>query len=327
MRPSKLAGIAVAITALCVQAQPSDFSSLVPQLVPSVVHVDVGASVRDAASAKQTDRVLGSGVIIGEDGHILTVAYLFQSGGPIAVRLHDGRQLAARLVGRDRRSEVALLKVDASGLPAAKIGDPYKLRLAERVYAMGRAPSASAPVVTDGIIAAMQAHVSDPASFLQITTPLFPGMAGGPLYNQAGEVVGINSMIHSRSTGTPLGYAIPIELAMRIAAELRARGRVQRGTLGLVIQEMTPELANIWGLAAPTGALVNSVQPNMPAARAGIEPTDLILRVAGQEVRKSTDLPAIVARLKPGEVVRVEILRARGMKREEVSVEVAELAE
>lgn len=199
-----------------VGAASPDLADTVPRVLPTVVHIairnsrsspdpSVGDSVRSetlVAPAHRGTAVAGSGVIIGKDGYILTVAYLFDASDRVLVRLNDGREFPARLVGRDQRSGIALLKIYAPGLAAARIGDPQKLRLAERVFAVGGLPSGLSATVTDGIVSAIGTQQRDLVGFIATTVPLYPAMGGGPLFSQNGEVVGTNSTVYTRSTGT-----------------------------------------------------------------------------------------------------------------------------
>lgn len=320
-----------------VNAASFDISDTVPRVLPTVVHIAIGnaqskrdPSVADSASVETqvapehrgTPRT-GSGIIISEDGYILTAAHLFDSPDHLLVRLHDRREFAARLVGRDQPSNVALLKINVSGLSVAKIGDPRKLRLAERVFAVGGLPSGLSPTVTDGIVSAKETQQSD-FGFIQTTVLLYPSMGGGPLFSQNGEVMGINVMIYSRVGGQGASFAIPINDAMRVASELRAHGHVQRGTFGIVVQEITADIAEVFRLPKLTGVLVYSVQKDMPGSQAGIVEGDIILRIGTETMRSPDDVARLVVPLKPGTTISVEVWRFKSGQVEKLKLVVAD---
>jgi serine protease Do len=255
---------------------------------------------------------LGSGFIISGDGYILTNAHVVDSADEVTVRLNDKREFPAQVIGADKRTDVALIKIEASNLPAARLlADPEKLRVGEWVAAIG-SPFGFENSVTAGIVSAKGRSLPQEnyVPFIQTDVAVNPGNSGGPLFNMNGEVVGINSQIYSRSGGyMGVSFAIPIDMAMDIQAQLRATGRVSRGRMGVVIQEVTRELAESFGLEKPAGAIVNSVEPGSPASEAGIEPGDVILRFNGKAVVNSSDLPRIVAATRPGTKVAVQVWR------------------
>ncbi len=262
-------------------------------------------------------RSLGSGFIISADGYILTNAHVVEGADEVTVRLNDKREYRAKTVGSDKRTDVALIKIEASGLPAARLGDPSRLRVGEWVAAIG-SPFGFENSITAGIVSAKGRSLPQEnyVPFIQTDVAINPGNSGGPLFNMNGEVVGINSQIYSRSGGyMGLSFAIPIDVAMDIQNQLRSSGKVSRGRMGVVIQEVTKELAESFGLEKPMGAIVNSVEKGGPAEAAGIEPGDVILRFDGKPIASSADLPRIVASSRPGSRVRVLVWR-KGAQRE-----------
>jgi len=270
---------------------------------------------------------LGSGFIISADGYILTNAHVVDSAEEITVKLNDKREFKAKVIGADRRTDVALIKIEASGLPAVRFGDANKLRVGEWVLAIG-SPFGFENTVTAGIVSAKGRSLPQEnfVPFLQTDVAINPGNSGGPLFNLQGEVVGINSQIYSRTGGfMGLSFAIPIDVAMEVQGQLRAAGRVSRGRIGVIIQEVSKELADSFGLAKPMGALVNAVEKGGPAEKAGVETGDIILKFNGKDVVASTDLPRIVAATRPGSKVAMEVWR-KGARRD-VSVTVGEIPE
>ncbi|WP_434635135.1 DegQ family serine endoprotease [Chromobacterium sp. CV08] len=253
----------------------------------------------------------GSGFIISSDGFILTNAHVVADGGQIRVTLTDKRELRAKLVGLDKRSDVALLKVAAADLPVAKIGNPADLKVGEWVAAIG-APFGFDNTVTAGIVSAKGRSLPDETlvPFIQTDVAINPGNSGGPLFNLRGEVVGINSQIYSRSGGfMGISFAIPIDLAMQVADQLKTKGKVSRGQLGINIQEVTQELAQSFGLPRPAGALVVRVDPKGPAAKAGLQAGDIILKLNSQAIDSSKDLPMLVGALGPGTKIKLVVWR------------------
>jgi serine protease Do len=270
-------------------------------------------------------RSMGSGFIISSDGYVLTNAHLVDSADEINVKLTDKREFRAKLIGLDRKTDIALLKIDATGLPKVIQGDPSKLKVGEWVVAIG-SPFGFENSVTAGIVSAKGRSLAQEnfVPFIQTDVAINPGNSGGPLFNLKGEVVGINSQIYSRTGGfMGLSFAIPIDVAMDIVNQLIANGKVSRGRIGVMIQEVTKELAESFGLPKPTGALVASVQKGGPAEKAGIEPRDVILKFDGKTVTSSGDLPRIVGATKPGSKVQVQVWRNGATK--DITVTVDEL--
>lgn len=270
---------------------------------------------------------LGSGFIISPDGYILTNAHVVDHADKITVRLTDKREFSAKVVGADKRTDVALLKIDATGLPKITAGDPNKLKVGEWVVAIG-SPFGFDNSVTAGIVSAKGRSLPQDnfVPFIQTDVAINPGNSGGPLFNMDEEVVGINSQIYTRSGGSMgLSFAIPVDVAMQVAEQLRTTGKVTRGRIGVTIQELTRELAESFGLSKPNGALVSNVEKNAPADKAGIEVSDVILKFDGKPVIGSGDLPRMVAAVKPGTRVAVELWR-KGKSRQ-VTVEVGVMPE
>jgi serine protease Do len=272
-------------------------------------------------------RSLGSGFIVSTDGFILTNAHVVDMADEVTVKLNDKREFKAKVIGADKRTDVAVIKIEATGLPAVRIGDPEKLKVGEWVLAIG-SPFGFENTVTAGIVSAKGRSLPQEnyVPFIQTDAAVNPGNSGGPLFNVKGEVVGINSQIYSRTGGfMGLSFAIPIDVAMNIASQLRTTGRVSRGRIGVVIQEVTKELAESFGLPKASGALVNSVDKGGPADKAGIEAADVILKFDGKEVASSADLPRIVAQTRPGSKVTAQVWR-KGVTRD-VTLTVGEMPE
>jgi serine protease Do len=281
----------------------------------------------DSAPRQFENKSLGSGFIISGDGYILTNAHVVESAEEILVRLTDKREFKARLIGADKRTDVALIKIEAHKLPKVVLGDPGKLRVGEWVIAIG-SPFGFENSMTAGIVSAKGRELPQEnlVPFIQTDVAINPGNSGGPLFNMKGEVVGINSQIYSRSGGyMGLSFAIPIDVAMEVQAQLRSVGRVSRGRIGVVIQEVSKDLADAFGLTEAAGALVASVDKGGPADRAGIQTGDIITRFDGKPVQSSGDLPRIVTATKPGARVPVQVWR-KGARRD-LMVAVVELAE
>ena len=267
-------------------------------------------------------RGLGSGFILSADGFIMTNAHVVDGAEEVIVTLTDKREFKARIIGADRRTDVAVVKVEASGLPFVKIGDVSRLKVGEWVMAIG-SPFGLDNSVTAGIVSAKQRDTGGFLNFIQTDVAINPGNSGGPLLNLRGEVVGINSQIYSRSGGyMGISFAIPIDDAVRIADQLRATGRVVRGRIGVTIGPMTKEVAESIGLGAPRGALIQSVEKDGPADKGGVEAGDIIVKVDGRAVEKSADLPRLVGAIKPGAKAALQVFR-RGATRD-LSVTVAE---
>ena len=252
---------------------------------------------------------LGSGFIVSPDGVILTNAHVVSNADEVTVKLTDKREFKAKVIGSDKQTDVAVLKIDADGLPVVRIGDVQKARVGEWVVAIG-SPFGFENSVTAGIISAKSRSLPNEGyvPFLQTDVAVNPGNSGGPLFNTSGEVIGINSQIYSRSGGYQgLSFAIPIDVAMKIERQLLDHGKVSRGRMGVTIQEVNQDLANSFGLDKPAGALVSSVEKGSPAERAGIESGDVIQKFNGKEIIHSSDLPPLVADLAPGSAASLEI--------------------
>ena len=254
---------------------------------------------------------LGSGFIISKDGYVMTNYHVVKDGDEIIVRLSDHRELKAEVIGVDPRSDVALLKVDATGLPVARIGESSDLEVGEWVLAIG-SPFGFDHSATAGIVSAKGRSLprENYVPFIQTDVAINPGNSGGPLFNQAGEVVGVNSQIYSRTGGyMGLSFAIPIEVAMDVADQLKTSGKVSRGWLGVLIQDVTLDLAESFGMKRPRGALVAKVLPDSPALAAGIDVGDVIVDFNGQDVMNSSSLPPIVGSSKVGVKLPVVVIR------------------
>jgi serine protease Do len=331
-------------------AQLPDFTELVEKQGPAVVNISTTQSVRNPLlpqfpNLQEDDpfyeffrrftpqpgprefhsQSLGSGFIVSEDGYILTNAHVVESAEEITVKLTDKREFKAKVIGSDRRTDVALIKIEATGLPAVRFGDPAKLRVGEWVLAIG-SPFGFENTVTAGIVSAKGRSLPQEnyVPFIQTDVAVNPGNSGGPLFNLRGEVVGVNSQIYSRTGGfMGLSFAIPIDVANDIAQQLRTTGKVTRGRIGVVIQPLTKELADGFGLARPQGALVNSVEKGGPADKAGVEAGDVILRFDGKAVASSGDLPRLVGATRPGAKVTMQIWRNKSAR--DMQVVVAEM--
>ncbi|MGU7772255.1 DegQ family serine endoprotease [Burkholderia sp. MR1-5-21] len=270
----------------------------------------------DAQPDDQPSASLGSGFVISPDGYILTNAHVIDGANVVTVKLTDKREYKAKVVGADKQSDVAVLKIDASGLPTVKIGDPAQSKVGQWVVAIG-SPYGFDNTVTSGIISAKSRALPDEnyTPFIQTDVPVNPGNSGGPLFNLNGEVIGINSMIYSQTGGFQgLSFAIPINEAIKVKDELVKTGHVSRGRLGVAVQGLNQTLASSFGLPKPDGALVSSVDPSGPAAKSGLQPGDVILSVNGSPVADSTTLPSQIASLKPGAKAELEIWRDKSKK-------------
>jgi serine protease Do len=346
------------IVALCflvpaaVAAQLPDFTELVEKQGPAVVNISTTQKARVQAvpqipNLQEDDpfyeffrrfipnpgprefqsQSLGSGFIISADGYILTNSHVVDAADEITVKLTDKREFKAKVIGADRRTDVALIKIEASSLPLLKIGDPSKLKVGEWVVAIG-SPFGFENSVTAGIVSAKGRSLPQEnfVPFIQTDVAVNPGNSGGPLFNLRGEVVGINSQIYSRTGGfMGLSFAIPIDVANKIAQQLRTTGRVTRGRIGVVIQPVTKELAESFGLTQAQGALINSVEKGGPADKAGLEPGDVILNFDGKVVNASEDLPRIVGGTSPGSKVTIQIWRNKSTR--DIPITIAELQE
>jgi serine protease Do len=254
---------------------------------------------------------LGSGFIISSDGYVLTNNHVVEKADQILVRLFDRRELVAKVIGKDKRSDIALLKIEAKDLPVVNIGNSNQLKVGEWVLAIG-SPYGFERSVTAGIVSAKGRSLprDNYVPFIQTDVAINPGNSGGPLFNLNGEVIGINSQIYSRTGGfMGLSFAIPIDVAMDVAEQLKKSGQVQRGWLGVLIQEVNRELAETFSLPKPMGALVAEVVADGPAEKAGIKAGDIILKVGDHTIDMASDLPPFVGRMKPEEKVELTVLR------------------
>jgi serine protease Do len=268
---------------------------------------------------------LGSGFIISADGYIMTNAHVVAAADEITVTLNDKREFKAKVIGSDKRTDVALIKIEATGLAKVAIGDNTKVRVGDWVLAIG-SPFGFDNSVTAGIVSAKGRSLPQEnyVPFIQTDVAINPGNSGGPLYNLNGEVIGINSQIYSRTGGfMGLSFAIPIDVAMDVSNQLRTGGKVTRGWLGVVIQEVTKELADSFGLPKAQGALVANVEKGGPAEKAGLEPSDIILKFDNKDVKTSADLPRLVGAVKPGSKSSVQVWRKGAMK--EITVAIGEI--
>ena len=338
----------VALVSAAVAGELPDFSALVEKQGPAVVNISTTQHIsRQTVSGIPEDdpffeffkrfaplgprdqeaHSLGSGFILSSDGYIMTNSHVVDHADKITVRLTDKREFSAREIGVDKKTDVALLKIDAANLPKVKVGDPNKLKVGEWVVAIG-SPFGFENSVTAGIVSAKGRSLPEDnyVPFIQTDAAINPGNSGGPLFNMSGEVVGINSQIYTRSGGSMgLSFAIPIDVATQVAEQLRTKGVVTRGRIGVTIQEMTRQLAESFGLSEPNGALVSSVEKGGPADKAGIEASDVILKFDGKVVTNSNDLPRIVAAAKPGSKAVVDLWH-KGAARQ-VTVTVAKMVD
>jgi serine protease Do len=326
---------AAAPASLPARALP-DFSALVEQNGPAVVNISTTARVHTQAQelqipgepgdpfyeffrrfqmpqpqGDQIRRGVGSGFIVSADGYILTNAHVVDDASEVTVKLTDNREFNAKVIGADKRTDVALVKIDAKNLPAVRIGEAAKSKVGEWVAAIG-SPFGLENTVTAGIISAKSRSLPDEnyVPFIQTDVAINPGNSGGPLFNMAGEVIGINSQIYSRTGGyMGLSFAVPIEVAMKVKTDLQKYGKVTRGRLGVTIQSVTRELADSFGLKKPQGALVAAVEPRSPADKAGIKTGDIILGVDGRDIENSIELPRVVGESRPGTQVKLKIWR------------------
>ncbi|SED70636.1 serine protease Do [Pseudomonas anguilliseptica] len=344
--------------ALFAQASLPDFTELVEQASPAVVNISTRQKMPDRAVAgsgqlnvpdleglppmfreffernipqmprapgggrQREAQSLGSGFIISADGYVLTNNHVIADADEIIVRLSDRSELEAKLVGTDPRSDVALLKVEGAGLPIVKLGKSEELKVGEWVLAIG-SPFGFDHSVTAGIVSAKGRSLPNESyvPFIQTDVAINPGNSGGPLFNLAGEVVGINSQIFTRSGGfMGLSFAIPMSVAMDVADQLKAEGKVSRGWLGVVIQEVNKDLAESFGLDKPAGALVVQVLEEGPAAKGGLQVGDVILSLDGKPIIMSADLPHLVGALKPGTSAELDVVRDGARKKLKLSI-------
>jgi serine protease Do len=337
--------MAAAAPALAASRGLPDFSALVDREGPAVVNISV-LSLKRRTAADPNDPAFeffrrfgiplpqapqeraqpaqgqGSGFIVSPEGYILTNAHVVADATEVTVKLTDKREFKAKVVGVDKRTDVALVKIDASNLPVVHIGDSSRARTGEWVAAIG-SPFGLENTVTAGIISAKSRNLPDDnyVPFIQTDVAINPGNSGGPLFNMNGEVIGINSQIYSQTGGyMGLSFAIPIDVAMKVKDQLQAHGKVSRGRLGVAVQGVSKELAESFGLAKPQGALVSSVEKASPAEKAGLAAGDVILAVNGSNIEQSSDLPRVIGELKPGQSAALKIWRAGATRDIKVSL-------
>ena len=330
-----------------------DFTELVEKVGPAVVNIRTAERVRAAQGPELDSQMLeflrrygipaprrpgpreddegpqrrgvGSGFVLAADGVVLTNAHVVDGADDVIVTLTDKREFKARVLGVDRRSDVAVLKIEATGLPTVRLGDVGRLKVGEWVLAIG-SPFGFESTVTAGIVSAKARDTGDFLPFIQTDVAINPGNSGGPLLNMRGEVVGINSQIYSQSGGfMGISFSIPIDEAMRVAEQLRSGGRVVRGRIGVEPDNLTKEVAEALGLPKASGALVRRVEADSPAEKAGLEGGDVILKFDGKPVERFSDLRRIVGATKPGTRTSMQVFRRGAYK--ELSVVVAELKE
>jgi serine protease Do len=321
---------------LAVLAQLPDFTELVEETSPAVVKINTVQKARSGKISQispgqipdifrdllqQRERsqqrpvmAMGSGFVISDDGYILTNHHVVDGADEIVVRFSDRREFNAEVVGKDRRSDLALLKIDAEDLPTLKLAEPDELKVGEWVLAIG-SPFGLDYSASVGIVSAIGRSIptekgENYVPFIQTDVAINPGNSGGPLFNLDGEVVGINSQIYSRSGGSiGLSFAIPTSVALGVIEQLKNNGEVQRGWLGVVIQDVDKDLARSLDLDKPQGALINAVEPDSPADKGGIKPGDVIVRFDRQAIVDSGDLPHVVGMLRPGKKAQVDFYR------------------
>ena len=278
---------------------------------------------RPQPQEEERPRGVGSGFILTPDGYVMTNAHVVEDASEVLVTLPDKREFKAKIIGTDKRTDVAVVKIDGANLPAVKVGDISKLRVGEWVMAIG-SPFGLENTVTAGIVSAKQRDTGDYLPFIQTDVAINPGNSGGPLINMRGEVVGINSQIYSRSGGfMGISFSIPIDEAIRVSEQLRSNGRVSRGRIGVQIDQVTKDVAESIGLGKPQGALVRSVEAGSPGEKAGIEAGDIITKFDGKSIERPSDLPRLVGNTKPGTRSTVTVFR-RGASRD-LNVTIAEI--
>jgi serine protease Do len=357
--PAAVIGLALLCVSLSVSAGGlPDFTGLVQESSPAVVNISTTQKRSTASHLRHEFRIpdlpedspfhdffrrfleegeeggreynatsLGSGFIISSDGYILTNHHVVTGADEIIVRLSDRREYEAEVVGSDKRSDTALLKIEADDLPVAKVGKSGDLKVGEWVLAIG-SPFGFDHSVTAGIVSAKGRSLprENYVPFIQTDVAINPGNSGGPLFNLDGEVVGVNSQIYSRTGGfMGLSFAIPIEVAMNVADQLRTKGHVTRGWLGVLIQDVTRELADSFGMKHPHGALVAKVLPDSPAEAAGLQTGDIVLEYNGKKIANSSMLPPMVGSSAVGESSELTVLR--NGEREVINVKIGELPE
>ncbi len=321
----------VQATPVIASRQLPDFVSLVESQGPAVVNISITAKAGNTAGQEipelpdffkrfgipqpnvpmpQPDRGgVGSGFIISPDGYLLTNAHVVAQASEVTVKLTDKREFKAKVMGFDRKTDVALLKIEAANLPVVRLGNPGETKVGEWVVAIG-SPFGFDNTVTAGIVSAKSRELPDEAyvPFLQTDVAVNPGNSGGPLFNMKGEVIGINSQIYSRSGGYQgLSFAIPIDVALSIKDQLQMSGKVTRGKIGVGIQPITKELAESFGLKNNQGALIGNVEKGSPGEKSGLQPGDVVLALNGKPIERSIDLPRMVGLLKPNEKATLKV--------------------
>ncbi|WP_313953116.1 DegQ family serine endoprotease [Accumulibacter sp.] len=323
-----------------------DFTAIVEHSGPAVVNISASGSSKTAYSGGGRDerlpelfrhfgipspdegapaRGMGSGFIVRADGLILTNAHVVSGADEVTVKLTDKREFKAKVVGLDKLTDIAVLRIDAKNLPVVRLGNPGDAKVGEWVVAIG-APFGFENSVTAGIVSAKGRSLASDSyvPFIQTDVAVNPGNSGGPLINLNGEVIGINSQIYSRNGGYQgISFAIPIDVAMNIQEQLLNDGKVSHGRIGVTIQEVSQSLAKSFGLKSSAGALVSSVEKGSPAAAGGLEPGDIILKLNGTEIGSSSELPPVVAALKPGTQVKLQIWRKGGTR--DIALSVGEI--
>jgi serine protease Do len=278
---------------------------------------------RSAPQEEERPRGVGSGFILSANGYVMTNAHVVDGASEVLVTLPDKREFKAKIVGADKRTDVAVVKIDANDLPAVKIGDVSKLRVGEWVMAIG-SPFGLENTVTAGIVSAKQRDTGDYLPFIQTDVAINPGNSGGPLINMRGEVVGINSQIYSRSGGfMGISFSIPIDEAIRVSDQLRTSGRVSRGRIGVQIGQVSNDVAESIGLGKAQGALVQGVEGGSPGEKAGVEPGDIITKFDGKPIEKPSDLPRLVGNTKPGTKSVITVFRRGSLH--DLNVTIAEV--
>jgi serine protease Do len=346
--------IPAAQSAEAVRALP-DFSGLVERYGPAVVNVEVVEKAQPSSGPQGLSpndpfydffrrfgipapdqgqrgnsppvRGAGSGFIVSADGYILTNTHVVGNADEVTVRLTDRREFPAKVVGADERTDVAVIKINATNLPTVKLGDPSKIKPGQWVLAIG-SPFGFENSATAGIISATSRSLPSDnyVPFIQTDVAVNPGNSGGPLFNLAGEVVGINSQIFSRTGGyMGVSFAIPIDVARNVEDQLIKTGKVVRGRIGVTIQDVNAQLAESFGLDRPRGALVSSVEKDGPASKAGLQPGDVILAVNGKAIERYGELSGTIAAMKPGADATLDVWR--GGKKQAFDVKVTELKE
>ena len=341
-----LVAAALIMPALSVAAALPDFTDLIEKNSPAVVKINTINKVsnnlrrqelppnmpdifrdffQERSSPERKSQAIGSGFIISQDGYILTNNHVVDGADEIQVRLNDRQEFAAKVIGVDRRSDLALLKVEAKGLPSVKFARSDELRVGEWVVAIG-SPFGLDYSASAGIVSAIGRSIptergEDYVPFIQTDVAINPGNSGGPLFNLKGEVVGINSQIYTRSGGSiGLSFAIPVSVALEVLDQLKDKGRVERGWLGVYIQDVDKDLAKSLGLSKPQGALIAQVKESSPADKAGMKAGDVVIKLNGRSIVDASDLPHTVGLIKPGTTVATSLIR--NGERREVSVKI-----